>query len=252
MPIIKTSGLVLKHTNLGEADRILTLLTMDKGKIKAYSKGCRRSKSSLTSSSELFAFSDFVLFKGTNFYHVSHGELRESFYDLRKDLTRLSYGVYFAELADAVTDEDMNSKKILLLLARTLYYLSNMEIPMGTLSCVYQLKLMDLSGFRPSLYKCVNCGKESKFTKFSINLGGVLCDNCLCSDIKVEKVNPNTLEIFRVFIATPISRLNTIKIDNTIFIEADRLITSFVQLHLDKKFKSMNFINTIKNFDSIK
>ena len=103
MPIIKTQGLVLKYNNLGEADRILTLLTKDKGKIKAYAKGCRRPKSSLTSSCEIFAYSDFILFKGTNFYHVSNGELRESFYDLRKDLVRLSYAVYFAELADTVT-----------------------------------------------------------------------------------------------------------------------------------------------------
>ncbi|TAH60303.1 MAG: DNA repair protein RecO [Gottschalkiaceae bacterium] len=251
MPIIKTQGLVLKYTNVGEADRILTLLTRDKGKIKAYAKGCRRPKSSLTSSSEIFAFSDFILFKGTNFYHVSNGELRESFYDLRKDLIRLSYAVYFAELADTVTDEEMSCERILLILAKTLYYLSNKEIPIGILSCAYQLKLMDLSGFKPSLQRCVICGKEGKFNKFSISLGGVLCNDCLKPDIIAEKINPDTLEYFEILLSTPISRLNNIKIDNTIFIEADRIIKDFVQLHLDKKFKSAKFINSIKNFDSI-
>ncbi len=251
MPIIKTQGLVLKHTNVSEADRILTLLTRDRGKIKAYAKGCRRPKSSITSSCEIFAFSDFILFKGTNFYHVNSGELRESFYELRKDLVRLSYAVYFAELADTVTDEDISCERIFLILAKTLYYLSNKEIPMGILSIAYQLKLMDLSGFRPSLKKCVNCGKESDLTKFSVNLGGVLCNKCWESDTRAEKVNQATLEIFEILLSTPISRLNTIKIDNTIFIEADKIIIDFVQRHLDKKFKSMNFINNIKNFDNI-
>lgn len=250
MSIIKTQGLVLKHTNVNEADRVLTLLTKDKGKIKAYAKGCRRPKSRLISSCEIFAFSDFILFKGTNLYYVNSGELRESFYEIRKDLLRLSYAVYFAELADTVTYEDMYCKNIFLLLARTLFYLSKKEIPIGILSCAYQIKLMDLSGFRPSIKKCVSCGKESNFTKFSISLGGVLCNDCSITANAI-RINPRTLEFFGTLLSSRISRLNTVKIDNTIFIEADRIISEFVQLHMDKKFKSMNFINSIKSFENL-
>jgi len=67
MPISKTEGIVLRYTNLGEADKILTILTRNNGKIKAIAKGCRKPKSSLLSSSEVFVFSEFVLYKGTNF-----------------------------------------------------------------------------------------------------------------------------------------------------------------------------------------
>ena len=79
MPISKTEGIVLRYTNLGEADKILTILTRNNGKIKAIAKGCRKPKSSLLSSSEVFVFSEFVLYKGTNFYHISQAVTRETF-----------------------------------------------------------------------------------------------------------------------------------------------------------------------------
>ncbi len=250
MSIIKTRGLVLKYTNLNEADRILTLLTEDKGKIKVFAKGCRRPKSRLISSCEVFAFSDFILYKGSNLYHINSCELRESFYELRKDLLMLSYAVYFAELADTVTDEDMQCKNIFLLLAKSLFYLSKKEIPLGILSNAYQIKLLDLSGFRPSLKKCVYCGKEGIHNAFSVELGGVICENC-SKEVDSIRINPNTLEFFKILLIKPVSRLNSIKIDNTIFIEADRIISEFIQQHMDKRFKSMVFINNIKSFDTI-
>ncbi|MDD4833324.1 MAG: DNA repair protein RecO [Lutispora sp.] len=249
MAIVRTQGLVLKYTDINEADRILTILTRSKGKIKAISKGCRRSKSSLLPSSELFAFSELILYKGTNFYHVSTGELRESFYNIRNDLLKLSYAVYFTELADTVTDEDLSSERLFLLLSNALYYLSRNEVPIGILSCAYQIKLMDLSGFKPCISKCVNCGNEDSLYKFSINLGGALCNKCSAYDTAAVKISANVLETFALLLSTSISRLNTIKIDNTIFIEIDKIIDAFVQRYLDKRFKSMDFINSIKNLE---
>ncbi len=249
MAIIKTQGLVLKYTDINEADRIITLITRNKGKIKAIAKGCRRPKSSLLSSCQLFAVSDYVLFKGTNFYHVSSGELREPFFNLRNDLLKLSYAVYFAELADTVTDEDIASEKLSIILSKTLYNLSQNRIPIGILACAYQLKLMDLSGYRPMLYKCVNCGKGDNLSRFSINLGGALCSDCNDYDKASIKVSKKTMELIGQLLSTPISRLNTLKIDNNIFIEIDKIVYSFVQKHLDKKFKSMDFINNIKSLD---
>lgn len=247
MSIVKTQGLVLKYTNLNEADRILTLLTKDKGKIQVFARGCRRPKSRLISSCEVFSVSDFVLYKGSSLFYINSGELRESFYELRGNLLKLSYAVYFTELADTVTYEDMNCKSTYLLLARTLYYLSKSEIPVGILSCAYQIKLMDISGFRPILNKCANCGKSNDLFGFSINQGGVICFKCSAS-INSKKIENTTLEFFINLLSLPISRLNSISIDNTTFIEADKIILEYVQNHMGKKFKSMAFINSIKNF----
>ncbi|MDF2524689.1 MAG: repair protein RecO [Clostridiales bacterium] len=248
MAITKTQGIVLKYTNLGEADKILTILTRNKGKIKAVAKGCRKPKSSLLASSELFAFSEFVLYKGANLYQISQADTRETFYNLRNDLLKLSYAVFFVEMADAVSEEELSSERLFLLLAKTLYYLAEGEIPIGIINEAYQLKLMDISGYRPSLQRCVHCGKnEVKEYKFDIEMGGVICSECEKFGKNVIRISPGTLETIRILLNTEISRLNTLKIDNTIFNEIDRLVKRFVETHLDKHFKSLDFLNEIKN-----
>ncbi|HYE11140.1 MAG TPA: DNA repair protein RecO [Patescibacteria group bacterium] len=248
MAITKTQGIVLKYTNLGEADKILTILTRNKGKIKAVAKGCRKPKSSLLASSELFAFSEFVLYKGANLYQISQADTRETFYNLRNDLLKLSYAVFFVEMADAVSEEELSSERLFLLLAKTLYYLAEGEIPIGIINEAYQLKLMDISGYRPSLQRCVHCGKnEVKEYKFDIEMGGVICSECEKFGKNVIRISPGTLETIRILLNTEISRLNTLKIDNTIFNEIDKLVKRFVEAHLDKRFKSLDFLNEIKN-----
>lgn len=246
--ITKTQGIVLRYTNLGEADKILTILSKSKGKIKAIAKGCRKPKSSLLSSSEVFTFSEFVLYHGTNMYHVTQAESRETFYNIRKDLLKLSYAAYFVELAESVSDEDIPCERLFMLLAKTLYYLSTGEIPVGTLSLAYQLKLMDISGYRPSLTRCVGCHKEKeRYEHFSIELGGVICAECYNVEKSAYKLSPGTFEIFKILLNTEISRVNIVKMDNTIFNEMDRIIKLFIENHLDKQFKSLEFLDEIKN-----
>lgn len=253
MAILKTEGIVLKYTNLGEADKILTILTRSSGKIKAIAKGCRKPKSSLLSSSEVFVFSELVLYKGTNFYHITQAVTRETFYNIRKDLLRLSYATYFTELAETVSDEELPNERLFLLLAKTLYYLSTGEIPMGLLHLSYQLKLMDISGYRPNLAKCAICKKAHEdYKRFSVEMGGVICEDC-SSDRKFGKpsdafkLSQGATEAFKFLLDTEISRLNTKKIDNTIFNEIDKITRSFTQMHLDKRFKSLEFLDAIKD-----
>lgn len=253
MGVAKTEGIVLKYTNLGESDKILTILTRNNGKIKAIAKGCRKPKSSLLSSSEVFVFSEFVLYKGTNFYHISQAVTRETFYNIRKDLLRLSYATYFAELAETVSEEGIPCERLFLLLAKALYYLSVGEIPMGLLHLGYQLKLMDISGYRPNLSRCGVCRKaQDDFTRFSVSLGSVVCSDCSSDESfrkqgDVFKLSPGSTEAFKFLLNTEISRLNTKKIDNTIFNEIDKITRSFILNHLDKRFKSLEFLDDIKD-----
>lgn len=252
MAIIKTQGIVLKYTNLGEADKLLTILTRSKGKIKAVAKGSRKPKSGLLASSEVFTFSEFVLYKGMNLYQVSQAEIRETFYNLRNDLLKLSYAVFFAELADTVSEEELASERLFLLLAKALYYLAEGEIPTGIVSLAYQLKLMDISGYRPNLNRCVHCGQtEVGHYMFDIELGGLLCSDCEKIGKTVQRIGPGTVEIIKILLNTEISRLNTLKIDHTIFNEIERLTKRFVETHLEKRFKSLEFLDEIKNNEDI-
>jgi DNA repair protein RecO (recombination protein O) len=181
----------------------------------------------------MFVFSEFVLYKGTNFYHVTQAEARETFFNLRNDLLGLSYAAYFAELADAVSVEELPTERLFLLLAKALYYLSTKEVPAGIINVAYQLKLMDISGFRPSLGRCVNCHKvHEEYERFSPALGGVLCSDCAAADKASYRLSRGTLETFKIFLNTEISRLNNVKIDNTIYNEMDKITKDFIRKHL--------------------
>lgn len=250
MAILKTQAIVLKYTNLGEADKILTLLTRNKGKIKAIAKGCRKPKSSLLSSCEVFTCSEFVLYKGSNFYHITQAETKETFYNIRNDLLRLSYASYFVELADTISDEDIPSERLFVLLAKVLYYLSTEEVPVGILYLAYMLKAMDISGYQPHFSKCVVCGRSyDNFNRFSIEQGGVVCGECFNMEKNAYKLSPGTFEIFKILLNTEISRLNTVKVDNTIFNEMDKIMKAFIQNHLEKQFKTLSFLEEVKNND---
>ena len=248
MAIIKTQGIVLKHTNLGEADRILTILTKHKGKIKAVAKNCRKPKSNLLACGEVFTLGEFVLYKGANLYQITSGETIETNYNIRKDLLRLSHGVYFAELVDAVSDEDINSELLFMLFARTLYHLAAGKIPVGILNIAFQLKIMDLSGYKPNLNRCVSCRKTAdSYEAFSIDYGGVVCANCAKADIQVVKISKGTLDTIKFLLETKISGLNNIKMDNTIYNEINNIMRKFVGRHLDRSFKSMSFLDSIRD-----
>lgn len=247
MAIFKTQGIVIKYTNINESDRILTILTRNKGKIQAIAKGCRKSKSRLLAVCEMFTVSELLLYRGKSFYHISQGELTQSFYKIRNDLVRLTYATHFAELAEAVSDEEIPSEKLFVLLAKCLYSLSEGEVRPGILNLAYELKLMDISGFRPSITRCASCGAvQETFHRFDVEEGGVLCDECNLFFAKSFNINPGTMEFLKLLYSTEISRLNTVKIDNTIFSQMDKVIKIFIESHLDKKFKALNFLDELR------
>src|SRR5579862_2141676 len=105
MPLYKSTAIVLHRTNLGETDRILTLLGRETGKLNAVAKGARGPKSRLSGVSELFTHSRILLAAGRNLDIVSQGEIRESFPALRTDLALMARATYLCELTDRLTEE---------------------------------------------------------------------------------------------------------------------------------------------------
>ena len=124
---IKTQGIVLRQTSFKDTDKILTIFCRENGKINAMAKGAKRTKSPIMGSTQMFCYSDFVLFKGRNFYHINQGEVLNSFYSLREDLFKLAYGSYILEIVEAGITEGESNETIFLLVLKTLKTLSLME-----------------------------------------------------------------------------------------------------------------------------
>ncbi|MBI3915321.1 MAG: DNA repair protein RecO, partial [Chloroflexi bacterium] len=105
--LYRVQAIILKRTDMGEADRLLTLYTRDHGKLRAMAKGARKPASRKSGHVELFMHSELLLARGRNLDIVTQAETRHAFLPLQSDLHRLGYAYYFAELLDQFTEDQV-------------------------------------------------------------------------------------------------------------------------------------------------
>ena len=161
MGTIKTKGIVIAEHNMGDYDKMLTILTPGLGKISCAAKGARRPKSSILAGSQFLSFGEYVLYKGASTYNVNSCDLIEVFYNLRIDLDKLKYASHITKIISDVTMENQNSYKVLQLYLNTLYMISQTDKDRDLILSIFRLKLMCYLGFTPNVTNCVEC-KENE------------------------------------------------------------------------------------------
>jgi DNA repair protein RecO (recombination protein O) len=192
---LKVEAVVLRHSDYGEADRLLTLYTREQGKLRAIAKGVRKMQSRKAGHLEPFTQVVLMLARGHDLWIVTQAEAVDSLQPLRENLSRLGYAGYVVELLDRFTYEEGQNWQLYQLLVETLKRLSAEEDPFVPVR-YYEMRLLDLLGFRPRLFECAVCGKpiqpEDQF--FSAERGGVLCPDC---GLMVNEVRPVSMDALR-------------------------------------------------------
>ncbi|MDI3481137.1 MAG: repair protein RecO [Tepidanaerobacteraceae bacterium] len=245
MSLYRTDAVVLGHRNIGEADRILTLFSPEKGKIHAVARGVRRLNNRLLGGTQLFTFSNFLIVESKTLDSISQCEVKESFHKIRSNLERMAYGLYFAEMLRASTPEEDKNYSLFNFFLKTLYFLQEWN-DLEVLSRIYEVKLMAIQGFTPEVFRCVNCGnKLSEKIRFSSNLGGVICFRCLKHDVRAVDIDYETVKVMRDFIKKPYRELIHMDLREEIKRQLKNTSQPFMLHHLDKKLKTMGFINDI-------
>ena len=148
---IYVTGIILKQTPVGEYDRVICLLTRERGKISAFVKGCRRSGSRLAGAANPFSFGVFKLYEGKNSYTVVEADIRNYFEELRKDYVAAYYGMYFAEIADYYTRENNDEREMMKLLYQSLRALGAASIPNPLVRYIYEIKSIVVNGEFPGV-----------------------------------------------------------------------------------------------------
>src|SRR6266487_769555 len=191
-------ALVLKCIDLGEADRVLTLFTPNKGKFHAIAKGIRRPISKKAGHLELLSHSQLQVALGRNLDIITQAEVRENFLLLRNDMWHMTCGFYLAELVDRFIEEHSQHANLYRLLLDTLRYLDadaqavQGQRSQGILSTederrrsklllrYFELHLLFYAGYEPALQNCAHCASElrAEVNGFKASLGGVLCPQC--------------------------------------------------------------------------
>lgn len=191
---------VLKHNDWGEADRMLVLFSEEMGKVRAVAKGVRKPRSRKAGHLEPFTRANLLLARGRDMLIVTQAETIDAYLPLHDDLVLATYASYVVELLDRFTYEEGENRALYRLLVDTLARLSTHPNPELVMR-FYEIRLLDLLGFRPQLFNCVQCGSEiqPEDQYFSADLGGVLCPRCGKSVAGVRPVSMMALKYLRHF-----------------------------------------------------
>lgn len=176
MPPVITPGLIIREYNgVGEADRFITVLTRDKGVIRAKVRGARKIQSRSGSATGLLCYSRLHLIAGRDTYIVETAQPIEVFFGLRNDIEKTALAQYFCELAAALCPADEPAEEQLRLILNGLHHLmENTRDPL-LVKGIVESRLLSLAGYMPDLSACAVCGKEQGELYFSLTDGQLYC-----------------------------------------------------------------------------
>ncbi|NLI60239.1 MAG: DNA repair protein RecO [Clostridiales bacterium] len=242
---LPTQGVVLRYTNFREADRMITLLSPELGKISVLARGCRKQKSRFLSATELFAYGDYVLYRKGDFHIMTQANVRDSFYEIRNDFNKLVYSSYILDLTDEVASPGQEDYHLFYLLLQILSYLCYSDLCPKDITHVFEVKLMAHLGYRPVLDSCMNCGSNSKSYHFDVREGGLICDDCHNMVKRGYTIQMGTIRTIEHILDMDIKRLNILKIPAPIKEELDRILEAYVEERLEKRLKTRQFMKKI-------
>lgn len=237
MANVKINGLVLAENNMGDFDKMLTLLTPNYGKISCVAKGARRPKSALLAGTQMFCFGEYLVYKGTQTYHINSVEPIEVFYNLRTDLDKLKYAVHINKIVQDVTHENQNCYKILQLVLNTLYTISETDKNLDMVLGVFKLRLLCILGFTPKVMECTNCKEEENLIYFSIKDNGLKCKTCGKQDTGTIEISESTLNAIKYTVTAPPKKLYSFNLKDEALEEFKLVSKLYFNEKLEKEYK---------------
>ncbi len=211
------------------------------GKISCVAKGARRPKSALLAGTQMFCFGEYLVYKGTQTYHINSVEPIEVFYNLRIDLDKLKYAVHINKIVQDVTHENQNCYKILQLVLNTLYTISETDKNLDMVLGVFKLRLLCILGFTPKITKCVNCDEKENLVYFSIKDNGVKCKICGKQDTSTIAISQSTLSAIKYTVTAPPKKLYSFDLKDESLEEFKLLTKLYFNEKLEKEYKLEDF-----------
>lgn len=244
----QTQAIVLSHLEYGEADRILTLFTREKGRISVIARGVRKIRSRKAGHLEPFTLVNLMLARGRNLDIVTQAETVNAYLGIKDDLSRLAVGTYIIELLERFTYEEGQNLDIFRLLVNTLSRLESLSNT-ETVVHYYEMRLLDLLGFRPQLFNCVGCSEEIKAEDqfFSPLAGGVYCPHCGAGQRDAWPISEDILRYLRHFQRSNWKQLNQLVIPADIEPGLADLITGYLTYLLERKLNTPEFIREVRD-----
>lgn len=232
---IKTTAIVARYTNYRDYDRMITLLTPEFGRLDAVARGCRRTKSPLLSSTQLFAYAEFIITQKSERFTVTSADLRESFYALRLNLHTLEAATTVVQTSTAAAVPAQPCEELFAITYYTLSFLCFGENTREDLLITYLLKYLDNQGYCPSTTRCSRCGQSTYHNPRFHSLYGALCQDCALQKGGTI-IDPLALEAMRRIISLPLKDLGKVILPKDVQYKLLECLPPYFERHVGRVF----------------
>ena len=246
--LYRLDGIIIRRSDYGEADRIVTVYTPDRGKLRLMAKGVRKITSRKAGHVELFMLTDLLVAKGRTWDIISQAEIVEPYRALREDLDLVSHAYYLAELIDRFTEEHDSNRPLFELLALTLARISDpatLELSLR----YFELHLLSLVGYQPQLYYCLSCEETLEPVEnnyFHIADGGTYCPNCGQSRANADVLPLTVLKVLRYIQSESWEKVSKLQLSAETLGQIRQLLLRYMTFQLERKLKSVDFLRKLQ------
>ena len=246
--VIQTDALVLREQNIGENDRLITLLTRNAGIIRAFVKVAGKAKSGLQSATQLLCYSRFTIQLGRTANRVREAEALEVYFGLRQDIEKVALAQYFTQLVAEAAPEGNQSDELLRIMLNALYFLHNGKKNEQQLKAIVELRVACICGYMPSLECCDVCGdlRGEKYAFDYIN-GVISCADCRgTANGAYSVISDGVLSALRYIVDADVSRLFSFNMSDEGFEMLSDVTERYILTQLQRSFSALDFYNSVK------
>jgi len=245
--VYRTEAVILRRGDLGEADRLVVAYSPDRGKMRLVAKGARRPTSRKAGHLEPFMRATLLIARGRELDIITQAEAVEIFPALRADLERVAQASYVVELIDRFTLDEGGSRPAYTLMVETLERLAQ-DRPASAVLRYYELRLLELMGYRPEFFRCVQCLAEVRPENqhFSPALGGVLCPRCGGGHPGARPLSLEALKVLRHYQRSGFEAAAAPNVRPAVRQEVEEHLEVYLTHLLERKLNSPRFLRQVQ------
>ena len=253
MPVFTTPAVLLRKLEYGDFDLILTLLSLQRGKIALIAKSAKKSTKRFAGILELFSLLEVVAStgKGRGLPVLQEATLIAPFSTIRNDINKTAYASYWCELINNWVEENQKQEQLFYLLKHVLNELDRGESEAAQISILFQMKLLHLTGHGPNLKQCGRCRKNLEIILptqivFDIAKGAILCDACAPGAGGRLRLSKGTLKQLIWFESGNLKKASRIRFGAQALKEGLEFLETFVPYALGTQPQSLKFLKQIR------
>ena len=242
---LKTQGLVLRVTEYRDTDAILTVLTKDQGLLTLKARNVRSRRSQIKSACQLLAFSEFTYSERQGYCTISEAVCIEMFQSMRNDIELLSLCSYFAQVAELLSQQDVQDGEVLSLTLNSIHALCKLKKPQELVKAAFELRMMVLAGFQPMVACCAVCGSESP-DRFDVAGGMCVCARCSAPGTLRLPVSPACLAALQHITGCEAKKIFSFNLFPEAMKELSDISETYLLTQLERGFYTLDFYKSLR------